>query len=74
MVTPAMLHGGSQGEIIAPLEKVGGLGSVVNVNIKIQAWDGMDVTRVVNTQVIPRLKQAITLNTGNFGTAIRGTT
>jgi hypothetical protein len=46
--------------------------SVISLNFSIQAWDSVDVTRAIRTQVIPELKQALMLNTGGFGAAVAG--
>jgi hypothetical protein len=67
-VVPAVLHGGSKGEIVAPLAKLaemaGGMGSrVMNFYIDVRSWDGADTARVFRQQIIPDLKQALTLNT-----------
>jgi hypothetical protein len=59
-VVPAILHGGSRGEWITP---GGPIGKTVNMAVTIQAWDGADVRRVFRSDVLPALKQALTLDT-----------
>lgn len=64
-VVPAMLHGGSMGEIIAPVEKLlqaGGARHIHNHYYTVQGWDGEDIDRVFRQQIIPRQKRALQLN------------
>lgn len=61
-VVPAILHGGTHGETITP----GGPGRSVNFTANIYAWDGADVDKKIRTDVIPRLKRALTLNTDDY--------
>lgn len=68
VVTPAILHGGASGEIVAPLEKMGG--SVINFNSTIIAWDGADVRRAMPT-LIRELKLAMLMNQDGLVTAQR---
>ncbi len=68
VVTPAMLHGGSQGEIIAPLEKV--MNSAMTINWVVNAWDASGV-RTAMPALIRELKLAMLLNQDGIMTANR---
>lgn len=67
VVTPAILHGGSSGEIVAPLDK---MQTVVTFAPTIVAWDGADVKRAMPA-LIRELKMAMLLNTDGLNTAQR---
>jgi TP901 family phage tail tape measure protein len=67
VVTPAILHGGSSGEIVAPLDK---MRTVVTFAPTIVAWDGADVKRAMPA-LIRELKMAMLLNTDGLNTAQR---
>lgn len=68
VVMPAILHGGTHGEVITPLGQGGN--RAMSVNFNINALDGRDVKRVVASQVIPILKQALMLNEGDLRTSV----
>jgi hypothetical protein len=67
-VQPAIVHGGSMGEIIAPVEKLlqaGRGGKTVNVTFHVTAWDSQDAERGVR-KAIPFIKRAFELNTDDL--------
>ncbi len=62
---PAMLHGGSMGEMVVPLQKLAQMAGghdVHNHYYTIQGWDGADIDRVFRQEIIPRQKRALQLN------------
>lgn len=66
---PAILHGGSMGEIVTPVSKLFGAGSarvVHNHYWTVQAWDGADVKRVFREEIVPLFKSATELNTDDL--------
>jgi len=67
VVTPAILHGGSQGEIVAPVEK---LGASMTFAPTIIAWDGADVKRAMPA-LIREFKLAMLMNQDGLMTAQR---
>jgi hypothetical protein len=69
---PAILHGGAFGEDIQPRGPGGsGGGGSVSFNVTIHAWDGQDVDRVFQSQILPRLSKAVQRNHGYITTDIR---
>lgn len=71
VVQPAVMHGGAFGEDIIPRTSATGSagGRSVTLNVSIKAWDGEDVTRVFRSEIIPRLKRALELNTDDMRVA-----
>lgn len=66
-VVPAILHGGTHGEVITPV----GHGGATRIDLTINAMDGADVRRVFKGHIIPLLKQALVLNDGDLRTTVR---
>lgn len=79
MTVPAVLHGGARGEVIVPLADGHGSDRPMQVHVtnrfevSIQGWDGEDVDRTVRKDILPRLKQALMLNTDDLAAVIRRT-
>jgi hypothetical protein len=65
---PAILHGGTHGEVVMPLDKAAARGTVVNNYWTISGLDGQDVLRVVKDKIAPALTHMQRFNVDGYTT------